>query len=61
VASRKYDDAIEQYKKTGKITADMKPLKSNGQKYGRNSDAVLKVLADTWSIKSKVRKLELFR
>ena len=44
----KYDDAIDQYKKTGKITTDMKPLKSNGQKYGRNSDAVLKVLAGTW-------------
>ena len=44
----KYDDAIDQYKNTGKITEDMKPVKENGAKFGRNSDAVLKVLAGTW-------------
>jgi hypothetical protein len=43
-----YDDDIAQFKKTGKITEEMKPLKANGQKFGRNSDAVLKVLAGTW-------------
>jgi hypothetical protein len=43
-----YDDAIREYKRTGKITEDMKPRKSNGALYDMNSDAVLKVLADKW-------------
>ena len=43
-----YDDAIAKFKDTGKITEDMKPTKANGAKFGMNSDAVLRVLADTW-------------
>jgi len=43
-----FDDAIRQFKKTGKITEDMKPTKANGAKFGANSDAVLKVLSGTW-------------
>jgi hypothetical protein len=43
-----FDDAIQRYKDTGKITEDMKPTKENGAKFGMNSDAVLKVLAGTW-------------
>jgi hypothetical protein len=43
-----YDDAIREFKRTGKITEDMKPRKENGAKFGMNSDAVLKVLAGTW-------------
>jgi hypothetical protein len=43
-----YDDAIREFKRTGNITADMQPKKANGALYGRNSDAVLKVLAGTW-------------
>jgi hypothetical protein len=46
--SGKYDDAIREYKRTGKITADMKPTKANGKLYGFNSDAVLKVLSGSW-------------
>jgi hypothetical protein len=44
----KYDDAIREYKRTGKITDDMKPTKANGKLYGFNSDAVLKVLSGSW-------------
>jgi hypothetical protein len=43
-----YDDAIEKFNQTGKITEDMKPTKENGAKFGANSDAVLKVLAGKW-------------
>jgi hypothetical protein len=43
-----YDDAIAEFKRTGKITEDMKPRKENGALFGANSDAVLKVLAGTW-------------
>jgi hypothetical protein len=43
-----YDDAIAQYKETGKITPDMQPRKANGALYGINSDNVLKALAGTW-------------
>jgi len=44
----RYDDAIGEFKRTGKITEDMKPTKANGAKFGANSDAVLKVLTGTW-------------
>jgi hypothetical protein len=44
----KYDEAIRESKRTDKITEEMKPLKSNGTKFGLNSDAVLRVLADRW-------------
>lgn len=44
-----YDDAIREFKRTGKITEDMKPRKADGvTKFGMNSDAVLKVLSDKW-------------
>ena len=43
-----YDDAIAEFKRTGKITDDMKPRKENGALFGANSDEVLKVLAGTW-------------
>lgn len=45
-----YDDAIREFKRTGKITEEMKPRKADGvTKFGVNSDAVLRVLADKWA------------
>ena len=43
-----YDDAIAEFGRTGKITDEMKPRTEAGAKFGKNSDAVLKVLAGTW-------------
>jgi hypothetical protein len=43
-----YDDLIQKYMDTGKITSDMKPRKANGAKFGFNSNKVLQVLAGTW-------------
>jgi hypothetical protein len=45
-----YDEQIRNWKSQGygKISEDLKPLKSNGTKFGLNSDAVLRVLSDKW-------------
>jgi hypothetical protein len=43
-----YDEIIQRYLDTGKITSDMKPTKANGAKFGFNSSKVLQVLAGTW-------------
>jgi hypothetical protein len=45
-----YDAQIRNWKSQGygKITEDLKPVKSNGAKFGMNSDAVLRVLSDKW-------------
>ncbi|HET9373622.1 MAG TPA: hypothetical protein VFO40_01515 [Chthoniobacterales bacterium] len=55
-----YDEAIAQFKKTGKITEDMKPTKANGAKFGLNSDEVLKVFAGTWLESAKGPKTPNF-
>jgi hypothetical protein len=56
-----YNDAIQRYKDTGKITDDMLPRKeANNAKFGLNSAAVLKVLSDTWMEKNKGPKTANF-